>query len=157
MKPALAFVGGLLLGALSLAPVAFRPATHVINLDQIPYLEYQWTVIELEEIAHYRQFWTKDELRNLVKQVKAASDAQTHQQVDTPASWPLQPSRIVSIAQGFPQGTVEHGRVIDQPILNGVPLEHVRALVELVDINGNPASVSILLDGLGRVICSPER
>jgi len=126
MKPSLAFVGGLLLGALSLAPVAFRPATHIVNLDQIPYLEYQWTVIELEEIAHYRQFWTKDELRRLVSQVKAASDALKTQQVNTPASWPSQSSFAHDLPQGttgqdakgpgterdFPQGTFAHGKVI---------------------------------------------
>ncbi len=96
------FLWGLLsgIGITALAMLALVGLEHRrIDLDKTDYLEFVWTRVELEEVAHYNQFWTQDELKKLFMKVKAMSDQMKApapveiEADDDPASWPLNPTQ----------------------------------------------------------------
>ena len=66
------FVIGVVVGTSLMALAVIMDGPHNrINLDTLHHLEFTWTQVETEEgVKTYHQYWAKEELLTVVKQVK---------------------------------------------------------------------------------------
>ncbi len=65
----------------------------VLDLDSGHVFQYEWTDVGVDTMTRERQYWTSEEVLNLVKSVKAAAEAMKRQQISVPEVVPPGSSR----------------------------------------------------------------